>query len=88
MEIKILQKEWVRDNNMPIQNTKMSAKERRIFRYTLSDAWKDMISHLGRLMKFMKNWQGGEKQYGVDLMVLAVLIVKLSYPGSNLSEPG
>ena len=31
-------KDIVRDNNMPIQNTKMSAKERRIFRYTWADA--------------------------------------------------
>lgn len=75
-------------NTESSDKTKSKREERRIFRYTLSDAWKDMISHLGRLMKFMKNWQGGEKQYGVDLMVLAVLIVKLSYPGSNLSEPG
>ena len=31
---------------MPIQNTKVSAKERRIFRYTRSDAWETIISQV------------------------------------------
>lgn len=31
---------------MPIQNTKVSAKERRIFRYILADAWETTISQV------------------------------------------
>ena len=31
---------------MPIQNTKISAKERRIFRYTRADAWETTISQV------------------------------------------